>query len=157
MGWEFSHLTMQCMWKQCEQAPQTSGQSSPGVRHSGQQFSKAIRQMPQLSSLAIHRHVATPVQPTKYQTLKISDQRASGSPKSPNWWRVKTKQRWMIFTSTFRALPPSAALTFDRNSHYCYISCLDIRKLGDFHWFFTQNFHFENHAIFASQNVKHSD
>lgn len=59
---EFSHLTMQCMWKQCVQAPQTSGQSSPGSEHSVQQLSKGIRQIPQLSSLAIQRHVATAIQ-----------------------------------------------------------------------------------------------
>lgn len=51
------------MWKQCEHAPQTKGQSSPGNEHSGQQFSKAIRQIPQFSSFAIQRHVATAVQP----------------------------------------------------------------------------------------------
>lgn len=43
--------------------PQTRGQSSPGNLQSGQQPSNGIRQIPQLSSLAIHRHVATPVQP----------------------------------------------------------------------------------------------
>lgn len=59
---EFSHLTMQCMWKQCVQDPQTSGQSSPGSVHSVQQLSKGIRQIPQFSSLAIQRQVATPVQ-----------------------------------------------------------------------------------------------
>lgn len=59
---EFSHLTMQCMWKQWVQAPQTSGQSSPGRVHSVQQLSKGIRQMPQLSSFAIQRQVATAVQ-----------------------------------------------------------------------------------------------
>ena len=32
---------MQWMWKQCVQAPQTSGQSSPGLLQSGQQPSKA--------------------------------------------------------------------------------------------------------------------
>lgn len=59
---EFSHLTMQCMWKQCVQAPHTSGQSSPGSEHSVQQLSNGMRQMPQLSSLAIQRQVATAVQ-----------------------------------------------------------------------------------------------
>lgn len=59
---ELSHFTMQCMWKQCEQEPQTSGQSSPGSEQSGQQPSKAIRQIPQLSSLASHFHTATPIQ-----------------------------------------------------------------------------------------------
>lgn len=59
---ELSHLTMQCMWKQCEQDPHTSGQSSPGRAQSGQQPSKAIRQMPQLSSLASHFQTATPIQ-----------------------------------------------------------------------------------------------
>lgn len=28
---EFSHLRMQCMWKQCEHCPHTNGQSSPGT------------------------------------------------------------------------------------------------------------------------------
>lgn len=37
-----------------------SGQSSPGNEQSVQQDSNAIRQMPQLSSLATQRHVATP-------------------------------------------------------------------------------------------------
>ena len=49
------HFIMQCIWKQWVQAPQTTGQSSPGVLHSGQQPSKAIRQMPHVSSLAIQR------------------------------------------------------------------------------------------------------
>lgn len=62
-GWEWSHLTIQWMWKQWEQAPHTNGQSSPGNLQSGQQLSKGIRQMPQLSSFATHRQVATPVQP----------------------------------------------------------------------------------------------
>lgn len=66
-GCEFSHLTMQCMWKQCVQAPQTSGQSSPGNEHSVQQLSKGIRHIPQFSSLAIQRHVATPIQAGKQQ------------------------------------------------------------------------------------------
>ncbi|KAK3861167.1 hypothetical protein Pcinc_032837 [Petrolisthes cinctipes] len=51
------------MWKQWEQHPHTKGQSSPGRRQSEQQPSKGIRQIPQLSSLATHRQVATPVQP----------------------------------------------------------------------------------------------
>lgn len=46
------------------------GQSSPGSLQSGQQPSKAIRQMPQLSSLATQRQVATPVQPAR-QTIAI--------------------------------------------------------------------------------------
>lgn len=29
--WEFSHFKMQCMWKQWEHWPHTSGQSSPGT------------------------------------------------------------------------------------------------------------------------------
>ncbi|CAH1646792.1 unnamed protein product [Spodoptera littoralis] len=61
-GWECSHFTMQWMWKQWEQVPHTKGQSSPGSLQSGQQLSKGMRQMPQLSSLATHRQVATPVQ-----------------------------------------------------------------------------------------------
>lgn len=40
------------------------GQSSPGNVHSVQQFSKGIRQIPQLSSFAIQRQVATLVQST---------------------------------------------------------------------------------------------
>lgn len=31
----FSHLRMQCMWKQCEHWPHTSGQSSPGTLPAG--------------------------------------------------------------------------------------------------------------------------
>lgn len=38
-----------------------NGQSSPGILQSGQQPSKAMRQIPQFSSLATHRHVATPI------------------------------------------------------------------------------------------------
>lgn len=64
-GWEWSHFTIQCMWKQWEQAPQTKGQSSPGNLQSGQQLSNGMRHIPQLSSLATHRQVATPVQPEK--------------------------------------------------------------------------------------------
>ena len=49
------------------------GQSSPGILQSGQLASKGIRQMPQLSSLAIHRQVATPVQPIgKFCILQIA-------------------------------------------------------------------------------------
>ncbi|KAK4811963.1 hypothetical protein QYF61_022959 [Mycteria americana] len=94
---EFSHLRMQCMWKQCEHCPHTSGQSSPGTlpaartgrqarpgparpggpqprgrpapparpaphSQSGQQPLKAIRQIPQFSSLATHSQEATPCQ-----------------------------------------------------------------------------------------------
>lgn len=62
-GCEWSHFTIQWMWKQCEHAPQTSGQSSPGSLQSGQQLSKGMRQIPQLSSFATQRQVATPVQP----------------------------------------------------------------------------------------------
>lgn len=40
-----------------------SGQSSPGILQSGQLASNGILHMPQLSSLAIQRQVATPVQP----------------------------------------------------------------------------------------------
>lgn len=41
------------------------GQSSPGILQSGQLASKGILHIPQLSSFAIQRQVATPVQPTK--------------------------------------------------------------------------------------------
>lgn len=61
--WDCSHFMMQWMWKQCEHWPHTSGQSSPGRRQSEQQPSKGMRQIPQLSSLATQRHVATPVHP----------------------------------------------------------------------------------------------
>lgn len=61
IGCRFSHLTMQCIWKQCEQTPHTNGQSSPGSAHSGQVLSNDIRQMPQFSSFAIQRHDATPI------------------------------------------------------------------------------------------------
>lgn len=37
------------------------GQSSPGILQSGQQPSNAIRQIPQFSSLATQRQVATPI------------------------------------------------------------------------------------------------
>lgn len=57
---EFSHFKMQCMWKQWEHWPQTSGQSSPGTLQSGQQPLKGILQMPQFSSLATHSQEATP-------------------------------------------------------------------------------------------------
>ena len=60
--WLLSHFMMQWMWKQWEHCPHTRGQSSPGSLQSGQQLSKAMRQMPQLSSLATHFHTATPVQ-----------------------------------------------------------------------------------------------
>lgn len=62
IGCKFSHLTMQCMWKQCEHTPHTSGQPSPGSAHSGHVLSNDIRQMPQFSSFAIQRHDATPIQ-----------------------------------------------------------------------------------------------
>lgn len=39
------------------------GQSSPGILQSGQLASKGILHIPQLSSFAIQRQVATPVQP----------------------------------------------------------------------------------------------
>ena len=39
--WVCNHFIMQWMWKQWVQAPQTSGQSSPGLLQSGQQPSKA--------------------------------------------------------------------------------------------------------------------
>ena len=38
-----------------------NGQSSPGYLQSEQHESKGIRHIPQLSSLAIHFHTATPV------------------------------------------------------------------------------------------------
>lgn len=60
------------MWKQCEQAPQTNGQSSPGKEHSGQHPSKAIRQIPQFSSFATHFHVATPIQLLTFTFIVIS-------------------------------------------------------------------------------------
>lgn len=60
--WLFSHFIMQWMWKQCEHWPQTNGQSSPGNLQSEQQASKGILQIPQESSLANHRHVATAFQ-----------------------------------------------------------------------------------------------
>lgn len=47
------------------------GQSSPGSLQSGQQFSKASRQIPQVSSLAIHFQVATPTQPKKMYKIVI--------------------------------------------------------------------------------------
>jgi hypothetical protein len=47
-------LEMECIPK---------GQSSPGNLHSGQQPSNGILQIPQLSSLATQRQVATPAQP----------------------------------------------------------------------------------------------
>lgn len=47
------------------------GQSSPGNVHSVQQLSKGIRQIPQLSSLAIHRQVATLTQSGKPRKMQI--------------------------------------------------------------------------------------
>lgn len=58
----FSHLRMQCIWKQWEHCPHTRGQSSPGTLQSGQQPLNAILQMPQFSSLATQSQVATPFQ-----------------------------------------------------------------------------------------------
>lgn len=48
-----------------------SGQSSPGSVHSVQQLSKGIRQMPQLSSFAIHRQVATLTQSEKQNSIEL--------------------------------------------------------------------------------------
>lgn len=45
------------------------GQSSPGSLQSGQQPSNGIRHIPQLSSFATQRHVATPVQPGRYTRI----------------------------------------------------------------------------------------
>ena len=75
---EFSHLTMQCMWKQCEHWPHTRGQSSPGSLQSGQQLSNGIRQIPQLSSLATHRHVATAVQPFTFTFMPVGQGQGCG-------------------------------------------------------------------------------
>eukprot|EP00929_Paragymnodinium_shiwhaense_P103870 TRINITY_DN67708_c0_g1_i1.p2 TRINITY_DN67708_c0_g1~~TRINITY_DN67708_c0_g1_i1.p2 ORF type:complete len:102 (+),score=4.24 TRINITY_DN67708_c0_g1_i1:169-474(+) len=55
----FSHFMMQWMWKWWPHSPQTGGQSSPGILHSGQQASKGPRQMLQHSSSTSHCHVAT--------------------------------------------------------------------------------------------------
>lgn len=49
-----------------------NGQSSPGSLQSGQQPSNAIRHMPQLSSFATQRHVATPVQPGRYLKIEVA-------------------------------------------------------------------------------------
>lgn len=49
------------------------GQSSPGSLQSGQQPSNAIRHIPQLSSFATQRHVATPVQPERYSRIESVD------------------------------------------------------------------------------------
>ena len=79
----FIHFIMQCIWKQWLHCPHTNGphfkntilsikllnkncsinrsQSSPGYLQSEQHESKAMRQMPQLSSLATHFQTATPV------------------------------------------------------------------------------------------------
>jgi len=46
-----------------------SGQSSPGILQSGQLASNGILHIPQLSSFAIHRQVATPVQPRQRNLL----------------------------------------------------------------------------------------
>ena len=96
-GCECSHLTMQWMWKQWEQAPHTRGQSSPGSLQSGQQLSKGMRQIPQLSSLATHRQVATPVQPTQY--VKI------GYVNHPNrnegCWFDRLSVLYLLLTVTF--------------------------------------------------------
>jgi hypothetical protein len=57
--WEFTHLSMQWRWKAWLQAPQMSGQSSPGNLQSGQQPSNAILHMPHVSSCASHVQEAT--------------------------------------------------------------------------------------------------
>lgn len=48
-----------------------NGQSSPGSLQSGQQPSNAIRHIPQLSSFATQRHVATPVQPRTHSRIEL--------------------------------------------------------------------------------------
>jgi hypothetical protein len=68
---ELSHLMIQWMWKQCEHWPHTRGQSSPGSLQSGQQPSNGIRQIPQLSSFATHRHVATAVHPLIFTFILV--------------------------------------------------------------------------------------
>lgn len=50
-----------------------NGQSSPGILQSGQLASNGILHMPQLSSLAIQRQVATPVQPEERTNLVVAD------------------------------------------------------------------------------------
>lgn len=52
-----------------------NGQSSPGSLQSGQQPSNAIRQIPQLSSFATQRHVATPVQPRRNSKIRLANQK----------------------------------------------------------------------------------
>lgn len=47
------------------------GQSSPGILQSGQQPSNAIRQIPQLSSLATQRQVATPIHLWTQEWLEV--------------------------------------------------------------------------------------
>lgn len=49
-----------------------NGQSSPGILQSGQLASNGILQMPQLSSFAIQRQVATPVQPEGRTKLTVA-------------------------------------------------------------------------------------
>lgn len=58
-GW-LSHFSMQWMWKQWLQRPETRGQSSPGALQSAQQSSKEFLQIPQSSCFAVHFQAATP-------------------------------------------------------------------------------------------------
>ena len=67
------------MWKQWVQAPHTKGQSSPGNLQSGQHPSNATRQIPQVSSLAIHFHVATLFHPRILTLNLVLDSAVSNS------------------------------------------------------------------------------
>ena len=72
---------MQWMWKQCVHCPHTSGQSSPGSLQSGQQPSKATRQMPHVSSFATHFHVQTPFHARRCtRSLDLADEEDEEDP-----------------------------------------------------------------------------
>lgn len=121
-GCECNHFTIQCMWKQWEHAPQTKGHSSPGNLQSGQQLSKGIRQMPQLSSFAIHLQVATPVQPMKFYINRYEilicqkNLRSSRIKTRKNEWSQKAGRAWnfyLLLIVTFIALSEHVANSND--------------------------------------------
>lgn len=86
-----SHLRMQCMWKQCEHWPHTSGQSSPGTLQSGQQPLNAILQIPQFSSLATQSQVATPFQHLIFTFMAAKP--AGRGERTPGWSYSARRQR----------------------------------------------------------------
>lgn len=104
---EFSHLIMQWIWKTWEQFPHTKGQLSPGNVQSGQQDSKAMRQIPQLSSFAIHFQTATPVQPTNDNSVQLKLKKDFETLRKPKKTSVKKSEKnqylktWFAFCKYF--------------------------------------------------------